>query len=420
MENKDESSDVSSGSTSRNSDDLHALQQAGGSGPLLTLLRCIIVRLSSSNWKELRRYVARDIPLRSLANIPDNIEFFQELENQNMIHIGNTEYIRNGFYEIGRVDLVHLLDYIQEGDYSLLTAEQRRHNDGINLEGRTSSYLRHMEELSVVERPEMVTTDRHIARSLPNLAGDTNEARDRSLPKRYCDVHQRTISSKPFPVQEHSATNIRSQVQISANIPNNKADQSAKNRNRSDAETVQNTNTKGLNLRNAVSDGASTQGGNKNVTHIREEYSVVIPPARANAQGTNAESASAEDASSPEDTGTWVMSEKYSCEDCDRSCEVKFTCCESFWPCHCCRNTNSKCNAKNLRSHDIKKLKCRRCGKIEGFPKDSQHCVECDLKFADYFCASCQHLTGTQNNPFHCEKCGICRYVSYEVEFFFY
>ena len=57
------------------------------------------------------------------------------------------------------------------------------------------------------------------------------------------------------------------------------------------------------------------------------------------------------------------------------------------------------------------KLKCRRCGKVQDFPKESPHCVECNLKFAEYFCAICQHLTGVQNNPFHCEKCGICRYV---------
>ena len=399
--NKDEPSDVSSEATSGNNDDLHALQQAGGSVPLLTLLQCIIVRLTSSNWKELRRYVARDIPLRVLANIPDNIEFFQELENRKKIQIGNTEYIRTGFYEIGRVDLVHLLDCIQEGDYSLLTAERRRRNNGSNLEGGTSAYLRRMHELTVVERREVVATDGLMARSPTNVAGATNEPRDRPLQRRYRNEPQRTAPSTPFPVQEHTSANIRSQVQTSANI-SNEEDQSN-----------QNTNTEGSNSQNAGSEGASAQGENTNDAHPRGEPSVVIPP-----EGENAEGASSQ-GQNPEDTRAWVMSREFSCEHYDRYCEVKFACCEDFWPCHRCHNANSKCNEKKLRSRDIKKLKCRRCGKIQDFPKNSQHCVECNLKFAEYFCAICQHLTGTQNNPFHCNKCGICRYVCYEAEHFY-
>ena len=65
--------------------------------PLRTLLQCIVTRMTSSNWEELRRYVGRRIPVRVLRNVPNDIEFFQELENRDMIRIGNTEYIRNGF-----------------------------------------------------------------------------------------------------------------------------------------------------------------------------------------------------------------------------------------------------------------------------------------------------------------------------------
>ena len=28
-----------------------------------------------------------------------------------------------------------------------------------------------------------------------------------------------------------------------------------------------------------------------------------------------------------------------------------------------------------------------------------------------YFCFICKHFTGVEKNPFHCDKCGICRYV---------
>ena len=406
--NKDEPPGVSSESTSTRNDDLHALQQSGGSVPLMTLLQCIIVRLTTSNWKELRRYVARDIPLRVLANIPDNIEFFEELERRNKIQIGNTEYIRSGFYEIGRVDLVHLLDCIQEGDYSLLTAERRKRGNASGLEGTTSSYLRRMRELTVADSRDEVSTDGHVTRSPPSVVtADTSEARDRPLQRRYRNVPQRTTPSTPFPVQEHTAENIRSQTQISANISNNEGGQSSQNRNTNDAEIPQ--NAEGSTPQNVNSEGTS-QGGNTDDTHSRGENPVATPPEGASAEGANAEVTSSRDENS-EDTRAWVMSREYACEHYDRYCEVKFACCESFWPCHRCHNVKSKCNEKKLKSRDIKKLKCRRCGKIQDFPKDSQHCVECNLKFADYFCPLCQHLTGRQNNPFHCKKCGICRYV---------
>jgi RING finger/CHY zinc finger protein 1 len=106
-----------------------------------------------------------------------------------------------------------------------------------------------------------------------------------------------------------------------------------------------------------------------------------------------------------------VMSREYSCEHYDRYCNAQFACCEPYWPCHRCHNAKSQCGEKKLRSRDIKKLKCRRCGKLQDFPKASPHCVECNLKFAEYFCPVCQYLTGEQNHPFHCEKCGVCKYV---------
>lgn len=39
-----------------------------------------------------------------------------------------------------------------------------------------------------------------------------------------------------------------------------------------------------------------------------------------------------------------------------------------------------------------------------------QFCSRCKIKFAEYFCSICKHLTGTDDNPYHCDKCGICRY----------
>ena len=43
--------------------------------------------------------------------------------------------------------------------------------------------------------------------------------------------------------------------------------------------------------------------------------------------------------------------------------------------------------------------------------QDAQTCARCKTKFSAYFCSMCKHFTGTDKNPFHCTKCGICRQV---------
>ena len=416
--------------TSANNDDLHALQ-AGGSIPLRTLLQCIVVRLTPSNWIELRRYVARDVPLRVLGNIADNIDFFQELENRSMIQLGNTEYIRNGFYEIGRVDLVHLLDCIQDGDYSLLNPdtvrERRNRSDDNNLESRARSLVRQMRDLtadrgrndntadqsslrssfgantqsSVSEMREMVVTDGQIARSPPNVAGNST-TRDRPLQRRYRNVPQRTTPSTAYPVQEQIEDSVRTQDQIPENVSNNEGDTSAGN---TDDASIQSTNAEGSTPQSINSETTSPQGENTEDTPAQGENAVDTLPQGANVEGTLPGGENAED------TQPWVMSREYSCAHYDRYCNAQFACCEPFWPCHRCHNASSQCGETKLRSRDIKKLKCRRCGTVQDFPKESPNCVECNLKFAEYFCAICQHLTGEQNRPFHCAKCGICRYV---------
>ena len=41
--------------------------------------------------------------------------------------------------------------------------------------------------------------------------------------------------------------------------------------------------------------------------------------------------------------------------------------------------------------------------------EDSGKCRSCGAKMSAYFCAICKHFTSMGKNPYHCEKCGICR-----------
>lgn len=50
----------------------------------------------------------------------------------------------------------------------------------------------------------------------------------------------------------------------------------------------------------------------------------------------------------------------------------------------------------------------------------SQTCSSCGARLSEYFCFKCKHFTGVEKNPFHCEKCGICRYVLSVLHFCYF
>ena len=198
-------------------DDLRAIQRAV-SIPVRTLLQCIAVRLTPSDWDALRRYVGRDIPSRVAKDLPSNIEFFVELENRDMIQTGNTDYIRNGLYDIERVDLVHLLDCIQDGDFSLLTADQPRERRNRNEGPSAAPPVRQVQTSSMGgERSGNAAGQRSLlSRSATSTqsplgqvlefitddgrSGGTSDAKDRRLQRRYQNVPRDSAPS--YPVQE--------------------------------------------------------------------------------------------------------------------------------------------------------------------------------------------------------------------------
>jgi hypothetical protein len=105
---------------------------------------------------------------------------------------------------------------------------------------------------------------------------------------------------------------------------------------------------------------------------------------------------------------------KPSCTEYTRKCLVKFNCdCSKYWCCHKCHNNKLRpktCEYNKLKANNIIKLKCLICNYEQDFDPETFHsCIRCSTKFSDYSCNICKHFTDTQNNPYHCKKCGICR-----------
>lgn len=101
-----------------------------------------------------------------------------------------------------------------------------------------------------------------------------------------------------------------------------------------------------------------------------------------------------------------------SCEHFERNCKVKFECCEQLYSCHTCHNEDSErsCGNDEIRSIDATLIECNLCHVQQAITEDSKNCSSCHLKLAKYFCFRCKHFARLDKDPFHCDKCGICRF----------
>lgn len=91
------------------------------------------------------------------------------------------------------------------------------------------------------------------------------------------------------------------------------------------------------------------------------------------------------------------------CKHYNIQCLVLSPCCIQWIGCRFCHNEAQLCENEFDR-FKIEKIKCKKCLKIQD---KSNNCINCNIKFADYYCAKCN--VWTNENIFHCEDCGICR-----------
>ncbi|XP_068700098.1 uncharacterized protein [Montipora foliosa] len=83
------------------------------------------------------------------------------------------------------------------------------------------------------------------------------------------------------------------------------------------------------------------------------------------------------------------------CEHYQRQCRVRFPCCTQFYPCHRCHITSRNCENEEAKACHATHLKCSFCQHEQEIDGSSGVCGKCVAKMG--------------KNPYHCEKCGICR-----------
>ena len=97
------------------------------------------------------------------------------------------------------------------------------------------------------------------------------------------------------------------------------------------------------------------------------------------------------------------------CEHYQRRCQVKFECCNVFYSCHRCHNNSKECSRETVKVTEATHYKCNNCNHEGRIDENSQYCSSCKIKMSAYFCSVCKHFTSICKDPYHCEKCGICR-----------
>lgn len=93
--------------------------------------------------------------------------------------------------------------------------------------------------------------------------------------------------------------------------------------------------------------------------------------------------------------------ESLNCQHYNKSCSrFYFECCDTIDPCHRC-HLERGCTAKPPK---ISKIICNECNTTQA---PSSHCINCNIKFSNSYCADCKIWTALDIH--HCEHCGFCR-----------
>jgi len=78
-------------------------------------------------------------------------------------------------------------------------------------------------------------------------------------------------------------------------------------------------------------------------------------------------------------------------------------CCDGLYRCRFCHDEEQ---GHTLRREDVTRIECSQCGQQQDV---REYCLQCNLKFGQYFCYDCKLYDDEDKKQFHCSGCGICR-----------
>ncbi|XP_028409441.1 zinc finger protein BRUTUS-like At1g74770 [Dendronephthya gigantea] len=361
---------------------------------LLTLSQSLL----SSDVIKLKDWASEKFSIERAQNTTD---VFFKLDEKGVINAEDLNQLRSFFQSIVRYDLLHMIDIFLLGDYSLL-----RLVPGPSIREASRAKSRYWDVSAI--NGEILTPDYSV--SLIPRRDDRNAAISGKLSNNTTTKHTQNstflTSEKQSNTVPHSKLSFRCRngnqptaheqqefIPVTTGVTDVVASESSLSheRRRMTANPLIKTNqslpNNNRNLQTFGSNGLKHSKPQRRDTERNNGFNTRNPDTSHNHQALDQDD-------------NWL------CSHYKRHCYVKFECCDKFWPCHRCHNNQSKCGRKKLKSRDTKMVKCVYCDKEQPF---GEFCCNCNAKFANYFCGLCLHLTGKDDHPYHCEKCGICR-----------
>lgn len=92
------------------------------------------------------------------------------------------------------------------------------------------------------------------------------------------------------------------------------------------------------------------------------------------------------------------------CKHYKRECLIKTICCNKWYQCRYCHDSNENHLLEDNRFL-TKEMLCCNC---KTFQLVAQNCVNCDTIMANYYCSVCK-LWDNERQIYHCDECGLCR-----------
>ena len=90
----------------------------------------------------------------------------------------------------------------------------------------------------------------------------------------------------------------------------------------------------------------------------------------------------------------------------ERKCDIIAPCCLRPYGCRICHDEMSP-SCGTMDRFAISVIACRGCKRRQC--SKTNECDSCHTSFAEYHCAECNLWMSMDKEPFHCERCGICR-----------
>jgi len=95
-----------------------------------------------------------------------------------------------------------------------------------------------------------------------------------------------------------------------------------------------------------------------------------------------------------------------SCVHYEAKCNIVAPCCNRVFGCRVCHDEMTPEGHPAMDRFKVREVVCKECHTRQ---ERSNQCIKCKIIFAEYHCNLCNIWMDLTKEPFHCDKCGICR-----------